>query len=74
VADLDEIVDLGSSVNAGFADGGAVDASVGLNFDVVFDNNRAGLNDFVPGSVGLAGEAEAIGSDNCSVLEDDVVA
>ena len=40
----------------------------------VFEDGGAGLEDLVPGAVGLAGEAEAVGSDDGSVLEDDVVA
>ena len=71
---LNEVIDFGSCVNSGFADGGAVDAGVGLDFDSVFEDCRAGLEDLVPGSVGLAGEAEAVGTDDCSVLKDDVVA
>ena len=74
MADLDEVVDLGAGVDAGFADGGAVDAGVGLDFDVVFEDDRAGLEDLVPGAVGLAGEAEAVGADDGAVLQDDVVA
>ncbi len=78
VAYLDEIVDLGPGVDAGFADAGAVDAGVGLDFDVVFEDGGAGLLDLVPASAGLDaclfGEAEAVGSDDGSVLEDDVVA
>ena len=49
VADLDEVVDFGAGVDAGFADGGAVDGGVGLDFDVVFEDGRAGLEDLVPG-------------------------
>ena len=50
VADLDEVVDLGAGVDAGFADGGAVDAGVGLDLDVVFKDGAARLQDFVPGA------------------------
>jgi len=78
MAYLDEIIDLGAGMDAGFADAGAVDAGIRLDFDVVFENGRAGLNDFVPGFAGwhpgLFGEAEAVRSDDGSVLEDDIVA
>jgi hypothetical protein len=74
VAYLHEVIDLGSGVNAGLADGGAVDAGVGLDFNGIFENCGAGLKNLVPGTVGLAGEAEAVGADDGSVLEDDVVA
>ena len=74
MANLDEVVDFGTGVDPGLADRGAVDAGVGLDFDVVFDDRGTGLEDLVPGAVGLAGEAEAVGSDDGSVLQDDVVA
>jgi len=74
VAYLDEIVDFDPGSDTGFADGGAVNAGVGLDFDVVFDDNRAGLQDFVPSAIGLAGEAEAVATDYDPVLEDDVIA
>ena len=59
VADLDKVVDLGSSANAGLAEGGSVDAGVGLDLDVVFEDGGAGLGDFVPSGGGL-GKAEAV--------------
>ncbi len=73
VADHDEVVDLGAGVDACLADGGAVDGGVGLNLDVVVEDGDAGLEDFVPcGSVGrgciVAGEAEAVGTDDGAVL------
>ncbi len=74
VAYLDEVVDFGAGLDAGLADSGAVDAGVGLDFDVVFDDDGAGLEDFVPGAIVLAGEAEAVGTDDDTVLQDDVVA
>ena len=74
VAYLNEVIDLGSGVDPGFADGGAVDAGVGLDFNGVLENRGAGLEDFVPGAVGLTGEAEAVGTDDCPVLKDDIVA
>jgi hypothetical protein len=49
VPDHDQVVDLGAGVDAGFADGGAVDGGVGLDLDVIFENSAAGLEDFVPG-------------------------
>ena len=75
VADLDEVVDFGAGgVDAGFADGGAVDAGVGLDFDGVFEDGGAGLDDLGPAAGALLGEAEAVGTDDGAVLEDDVVA
>src|ERR1700722_10622959 len=74
MADLDEVVDFGAGVDAGFADRGAVDAGVSLDLHIVFDDCGTGLEDLVPGAVGLASEAEAVSSDDGSVLQDDVVA
>ena len=74
VAYLDKIIDFGSAADAGFTDGGAVNAGVGLDFDVVFKDGRSGLEDLVPGR-GFAGfgEAEAVGADDGTVLEGHVV-
>src|SRR5258708_28307893 len=74
VADLNQVVDLYAAADAGFADAGAVDAGVGLNFHVVFDDDRGGLRDLVPVPVVSFGEAEDIGADNDSVVQQDVVA
>src|ERR1700733_4927547 len=71
---LNEVIYLRAGVNTGFADGGSVDAGIGLDLDVVFDDRGAGLEDLVPGAVGLAGEAEAVCADNYAVLQDNVVA
>jgi len=79
VAYHDEIVDLDAGVDVGFADGGAVDGGVGLDLDVVVEDGDAGLEDLVPcGAVGgggvVVGEAEAVGPDDGTVLQGDVVA
>ena len=78
MAYLDEIVDLGSRLNAGLADAGAVDAGIRLDFDAFFEDGGTGLNDFVPAFTGrhpgLFSEAETVRADNSSVLEDDIVA
>ena len=79
VADLDEVVDLRPGTDAGLADGGAVDAGVGLDFDVVVENGGAGLEDLVPGAAFmtravLAGEAEAVRPDDGAVLQQDIIA
>src|SRR5258708_36653672 len=74
VSDQDEIIDFCAAADAGFANRGAVDGGVGLNFHVVFQDGRAGLRNFVPGAVFLFGEAETIGADDRSVLEQDAIA
>src|SRR5258708_7099576 len=55
-----EVIKLGAAGNAGLPDGRAVDAGVGLNFNIVFEDRRAGLLHFVPGTVFLLGEAKTI--------------
>jgi hypothetical protein len=50
-----------------------------LDFDVVFEDGGAGLRDLVPGGrarcgFSVAGKAEAVGTDDGAVLQDDVVA
>ena len=73
MADLNEVIDLRSCSDAGLANGGAVDAGVGLNFNGILENRLSRLNDLVPSPVGLAGEAETVGSDDGSILENDIV-
>src|SRR6185312_17034227 len=74
VADLDEVVDLRPSGNARLADGSAVDAGVGLDFDGVFEDRGARLDDFDPAPARALGEAEAVRADDRSILQDDIVA
>jgi len=74
VADLYEIVDLDSATDASFADAGAVDAGVGLNLYVVFDDDRGRLRNLVPMSIVSLGETEAVGTDHDAILQQHVVA
>src|SRR6202521_3614347 len=48
VAYVDEVVDFSAASYAGFAYAGSVDARGGLDLDVAFDGDLAGLDDFVP--------------------------
>src|SRR3989338_7703628 len=73
VADLDEVVNLGAAADAGFADGGAVNGGAGLDFDVVFDNDRPRLRDLVVAAGVLAGEAVAVAADDGGVLQNDAM-
>jgi hypothetical protein len=45
-----------------------------LDFDVVFEDRRAGLDHFVPGAVFFFGEAQAVAADDGTGLEDYAVA
>src|SRR5713226_8308747 len=69
-----EVVNFCAAADAGFSDGRAIHARVGLNLDIVFDHNGAGLKDLVPAAAGLTGEAETISSNDDAVLQDDAVA
>jgi hypothetical protein len=74
VAYQDEVVDFGAATYAGFAHRGAVDAGVGLDFDVVFEDRRAGLDHFVPSAVFLFSKAQSVAADDGAGLEDYSVA
>src|SRR5260221_5368718 len=74
VTNQHKVIDFCTTADAGFANSGAVDGRVGLDFHVVFQDGRAGLGNFVPGAVFLFGEAEAIGADDHSVLEQHAIA
>ena len=74
VADEDEVVDFCPLADAGFADRGAVNASVGLDFDIVFEHGGAGLDDFVPGAVFAFCETQTVRTDYGAILENDTIA
>src|SRR5216684_8957490 len=73
VANVDQVVDFCAASDAGFAYAGSVDAGVGLDLDVAFYGNVAGLDDFVPAGVVSFGEAEAVGAYYGAILKQDVV-
>ena len=74
VADLDEVVDFGAVADDCFANCRAVDGGVGLHIDMAADADGAGLGDFLPVSLIVFGEAEAVGADDDAVFERDVIA
>src|SRR5262245_8007244 len=74
MADQNKVVEFGAAADAGLSYGGAVDAGVGLNFHVVFEDGRARLRHLVPGAIFLFGEAEAVAADDDAVLENHAVA
>lgn len=74
MTDGNEVVELGAVADARLADGGAVHASVGLNFDVILENSGAGLLHFVPRAVLLFRKAETVAADHRAALENDAVA
>jgi hypothetical protein len=73
VANVYQVVEFRSPLDASFANASAIDARVGLDFDVVFQDGRARLQDLVPEAGIVFGEAETIGADHCSVLQHDIV-
>ena len=74
MTDLHQVIDLNAAADAGFAYAGSVDAGVGLNFHVVFDYDWSWLRNLVPLSVVSLGEAKSVGTDDDSVVQQDVVA
>ncbi len=74
MAYLNEVVHLGSGLDAGFANRRTVDAGIGLDFYVVFKDGGTGLLNLVPRTLRLLGEAETIGSNDGSILQDDMIA
>ena len=74
MADLHKIVDLHPAPDVSFADAGAVDAGIRLDFHIVFDHDGRRLRNLVPLSFGSLGEAESVGADDDAVLQEDVVA
>ena len=73
MAHLHQVIDLDAAAEARLADGGPVDRSVSLHFNVVFDNHGPRRHDLVVRAVRLPGESEAVGPDYRAVLQDDVV-
>jgi hypothetical protein len=73
MAYLHEVVDLRAATDSRFADARAVNAGVRLDFDVIFDNCRAGLDNFMPFSAVILGEAVAVRAYHDAILKDYVV-
>src|SRR5271166_84826 len=73
VADLHQIVDLGAAGNAGFADAGAIDAGIGLDFYIVLDDDRHRLRDLVPVAEIIFSEPEAVGANDHAILQQHII-
>src|SRR5438132_12758582 len=74
MSDLDQIVNLGSTSDVGFANTGAVDAGICLNLHIIFNHRRPGLDNFVPAAGIILGETKTIAADDYSILQDHVIA
>src|SRR5271157_4083637 len=74
VRDLHQVVNLNATTQARLTHGGAVNATIGLNFHAVFDNDDAGLHDLVKRPVRAWRKTEAVAANDHAVLKDHVVA
>src|SRR5207244_13145954 len=74
MSDLDQIVDLGSARDVGFANTGAVDAGICLNLHIIFNHRRPRLDNFVPAAGIILGETKTIAADDHAVLQNHVIA
>ena len=74
MTNLDQVIDLRTSPNAGFTDRGAVNRCVSLNLYVVFQDDPAGLGYFLITSLTRLGKAKTIPTDDDAVLQMDPVA
>ena len=74
VTNLDKIIHLCARADTRFANAGAVNASVCLDLDPVAEDCGAGLDNLLPVIVFIFGEAEAVGTDDNTVLQDDGLA
>ena len=73
VGHLDEVVEFHTLADDGAAHCGAVDASVGADFHIVFDDNIADLRNLVV-SVGGGCESESVGTNHASGMNGHAVA
>src|SRR5438105_7886338 len=71
MADLNQAVDLGSSLDARLADSGAIDGGKRLHFHIVFNNGDAGLDDFEVRALSCFCETETIAAHHDAGLQDD---
>src|ERR1700722_9719140 len=73
MSDLDQVVDFRAAGDTGFADAGAIDAGIGLEFDVVFNHDRHRLRDFAPMPELIFSEAKSIAANNHPILQQHIV-
>src|SRR5438046_8064683 len=73
MSDLEQIVNLGSARDMGFANTGAVDAGICLNLHIIFNHRRPGLDNFVPAAGVILGKAKTIAANDYAILQNDVI-
>src|SRR5436309_1363087 len=74
MADLHEVVDFRAAADARFTDSGTVNRGVGGNFDVIFEHDDSGLDNFVIAAIVFLRISKPVGSDFRAVLKSDVMA
>ena len=74
VGDLHEVVDLRAGLDARLADGGPIDGRVRAELDIVLDDHRCDLGDFLVCAVAPSNESVPVAADDDAVLEHDAVA
>src|SRR5947199_9244597 len=73
MSDLDQIVNLGSTSDVGFANTGAVDVGICLNLHIIVNHRRPGLDNFVPAAAAILGKAKTIAANDYAILQNDVI-
>src|SRR2546421_13063082 len=73
MSDLDQIVNLGSTSDVGFANTGVVDAGICLNLHIISNHRRPGLDNFVPAAGVILGKAKTIAANDYAILQNDVI-
>src|SRR4029077_11053294 len=68
MADQHEVIDLRPAADARFSDGCAVDAGIGLNFDVILDDDGRVLHNLVPPPIRAFCETEPVAADDHAIL------
>src|SRR5262245_53705802 len=71
--DLDQIVDLRATPDAGFSNRRTIDRGVGADLHVVFEYDNTGLDDLVVAAVVPLRVSVAVGSNFRAVLKDYIV-
>jgi hypothetical protein len=69
-----QVIDFGAAADARFADGGAVDGAIGLDFDVILEHGNSRLLGLAPASVRFARVTEAVAANHRAVLQDHPIA
>lgn len=73
VSNLHQIIDLRTATDFRRSNARSVDASVRLNLNLILDDDRARLNNFVPAPFFVLRESEAIATDDDSILQKHVI-